>query len=209
MMGKRLKSLLIWIALFLAAGLIYHFRMFLLVNVIEPMALVIWTFWKLVCSLDQRACWGGVIVLFVMVTLRLIPSSEAQLQKPAYTYEARSQSQFDYWQGLIENGDHNCLRNDLKALLLKVIAKSNDFQVLESDEVNISFTTLSVETQEYLLTITGRKRGVFQGSTCHSLKTFLSGLFQGLSRKTTKKEIDMINEVILWMENELDISYEK
>lgn len=205
MLSKHKILLLIGIALFLIVGIGFHFRAFFLISVIEPIALIIWTFWMLISSIDQRLCWGAVIALCVMVTFRLIPSSEPKLQNQVYAYEFRPQSQMDYWRGILGQGDHDILRGDLKNLLLKVLATSNKYQALESDEINIASTLLPVKTQEYLNN-TGKR---WSRSNWHSRQTFLSSLFLSVGRKKTKKELDIINEVVQWMETELDINYEK
>ena len=205
MLSKPKILLLIGIALFLIVGIGFHFRAFFLISVIEPIALIIWTFWMLISSIDQRLCWGAVIALCVMITFRLIPSSEPKLQNQVYAYEFRPQSQMDYWRGILGQGDHDILRGDLKNLLLKVLATSNKYQALESDEINIASTLLPVKTQEYLNNA-GKKR---PRSNWHSMQTFLSSLFLSVGRKKTKKELDIINEVVQWMETELDINYEK
>lgn len=205
-MSKPIRLLLIWIILFLLAGLILHYREIFVGNVIEPIALVIWALWNLVSSIDQRLWWGGVIVLSLMITLRLIPSSGAYLHNPAYSYESCPQSQFDFWQAMINSSDRNRLRSALKDLVLKVMAESSQYQSPDIDEVNLSSTSLSAETQAYLLE-PGRKRTFFQGSPRLWLQYFVSGKFLGQGRSDIKKELDLINEIIHWMETELDIGY--
>jgi len=205
--NKRYKYLIVWITILLIAGLLLHFRIFLFTNVIEPIALVFWTFWNVLSGIDQRLCWGGIIILCMIITFRLIPSSGDKLPRPAYNYAFRPPSKVDKWQGMIASGDHVLLRNELKNLLIDVLDQIGRYQAMESDEVKISYTLLPAETQEYLLN-SETKRLTFQGSFWHSLKTLLSSMFLWRDKKITKRELDIISEIIQWMETELDISYE-
>lgn len=207
-MSKLKKMLLICIVLVLFAGLIYHFRMFFLSQIIEPIALVIWTFWNLLCSIDQRLLWGGVIAACVIIMFLMIPSSGDILTNPVYNYDFRPQGQIDYWQGIIEHGDDDRLRNELRSLLWKVLIQANLSQVSESEDVIIADTPLPAETREYLAD-KKRNQGFMKRPTWESVKSIFARIFPGWGGKKSKREIQKIKEIIQYLETELDISYEK
>ena len=207
---KYMPPLLI---LILFVSLVVSFRSFLMINIIEPIALMCWAVWRIVSSVDQNALWIILIVFCSILFIYLFLSGKDNITSSAYHDTYNSLNRVDYWRTQIKNAalgkkENDELRDNLKELLITVIVREERSDSTDLEEiVEKGQVSLSLAAHQFLFSPKG-KREIF--SITHQLKAIL--LAPRWLRKWTMKLIRQdntsIDEIIRLMEAELEISYE-
>ena len=161
MIRKFLLSLLI---LFLFVSIVIIFRSFLIDNIIEPVALLLWLVWRIISSVDQNIYWIVLIFFVVIIFLRLIPPGNEKSHISAYNYTYEAFSRVEHWQMLIWDSalgwiESEYLRDGLKELLMAVIAQVEHSDTSDSEEVIAKGkVSLSPAARRYLFPPSGENR---------------------------------------------------
>ncbi|HVM72186.1 MAG TPA: hypothetical protein VMT91_10520, partial [Anaerolineales bacterium] len=80
-MKKPRRTFVVVLSVGLALLLAYTFRVFLLENVVRPVALIFWLFWRVLQSIDQRVFWS--VLLFsalIYAFIRLSGQALSEMQ---------------------------------------------------------------------------------------------------------------------------------
>ncbi len=193
--------------LFLA--LIIGFRSFFMSYIINPIVLGFWMVWRTLSSLDQAIYWTALIIFCVLLFLRLIFYRQDKRPNLAYSYSYRAPNWVDYWRTLIDDaliGEYESepLRESLSEVVIKIITQVEKPENMSTDEfIKEGTMSLPPAVQEYLFPQSGEH------------KTFLSQLRNKLftsrwvwwrKRKYIHEQNALMDEILKWMEAELEIN---
>ena len=122
MKNPRRVLLIVLLAVLLLA-LAFIFRLFLLENVVRPVALVLWLFWQVLLSFDQRVVWNVLIFAALMVGLVRLAQQGLLEGKPVPAPDAHlTLANIEYWRTFILlTTDEQTQVNILKQSLLEIL----------------------------------------------------------------------------------------
>ena len=212
-MGRYKKFMLPTLLIVLFVILVVSFRSFLRANFIEPIALLLWTLWHVISSVDQHIYWVILIVICSILAIRLLPSGIEDSHESAYSRIDQSPSRVDYWQSLIKNAalgsdENERLHDNLKNLLLTVVAQDERAEPVEIEDVIAKGKTpLPLTTQRLLFPQNGTR---WKFPVGQQLKFLYLGP-RWLRRWTNKfvhQDYTLIDETLRWMEIELELNDE-
>lgn len=195
------------------AGIAVGFRSFFMANIIEPIAVLFWAFWRIIISVNQNIYWMILIIICLMLVLRLVPIEKDSLPNPAYTYKYRSPNRVEYWQTLInesilgrEGGER--LRVNLENLLASVNAKSGRIGLKDSDEVIAKGQRqLSLRATRFLFP-QKQSEGAFFPDHRLDIKSLIPKRLQGWAGKFVPQDTTTIAEILEYMETEMEMSHD-
>lgn len=201
------------IVLISLAGIAVGFRSFFMANIIEPIAVLFWAFWRIIISVNQNIYWMILIIICLMFVLRLVPIEKDNQPNPAYTYKYRSPNRVEYWQALInesmlgrEEGER--LRVNLENLLTSVNAKSGRTGSKDSDEVIAKGQRqLSLRAMRLLFPQKRRDRAFFPDHRL-DIKSLIPKRLQGWAEKFVPQDTTSIAEILEYMETEMEMSHD-
>jgi hypothetical protein len=119
--SKRAAWLLLFLGVGLSAGIL--FRGFILENMVTPMALLLWIFWREVQSVHQATYWGALILLAVgLAVYRLVKS--VRISEAATPPTPRNiLREIGYWRLAIQlSGDQDPAILSVKGNLVRMLA---------------------------------------------------------------------------------------
>ena len=213
-MGSFKKFIVPFLILFIFLTLVFNFRSFLLTNIVEPIALLSWAAWRIVSSVDQNIYWIFLIVFCSILIIFLGLSRNDISPKSAFNDIYLSLNRVEHWQALIKDAalgkkESECLRDGMKKLLMTVIAQTSRSNSTEIEE--------SIANEEVSLPL-GAHRRLFPPRGKHEMfsrshQLNIIPLVPIWLRKWAGKFIHQdntwIDEILRWMETELEIHYEK
>ena len=194
--------------------LIVSFRSFLLTNIIEPIALLFWAFWRIITSVNQHVYWMALIVLCSMLFLRLFPSGDNKSSRSAYNDRGKSLNRVEHWQTLMKdsvlgNDKSRRLHDSLKDLLISIVAQGEEGDPIELEEfVAKGKVPLSLATQQYLYPPVER-HGKFHLNQKINIMSLAPRWLRKWRGKFVHQDYTSIDEILRWMETELEIDDEK
>lgn len=209
-MDKIKKSILPLFILFLFVSLVVIFRSSLLINIVEPVVLILWLFWRIISSVDQSIYWVILIIFCAILVIRIIPFRKEQPSNSAYDYSYTPVNRVEYWQKLIIDADlgkneSEYLRDSLKALLITVITQAERTGSWDSEKTDAERSaSLPLPAQRYLFPL-GGKDDVFYKDHQRNIKFLIPGWIRRWARKYMPQDYSLIDEIIGWMETELEI----
>jgi hypothetical protein len=213
-MEKFTKNVLPFLILSLLVGFFIGFRSFLMNYIIEPIALLFWAVWRIISSVDQNLYWIALIVICAILVLRMIPSEKDSPPSPSYLYTYKPPNRVEYWQTIIDEsklGKHKSeyLRNRIKELMMTVISQVEQPATTELDEiVAAGIPSLPPEAREYLFPSNGED-GTSSIKDQLNPNVFLPRWLRRWRSKYIHQNNAMLDEVLTWMETELEIDNEK
>jgi hypothetical protein len=213
-MEKFKKNLLPFLILSLLVGFFVSFRSSLMNYIIEPIALLFWAVWRIISSVDQNLYWIALIVICAILVIRLIPSEKDSPPSPTYIYTYKPPNRVEYWQTIIDEsrlGKHKSeyLRNRIKELTMTVISQVEQPATTELDEiVAAGIPSLPPEARQYLFPSNGED-GISSIKDQLSHNVFLPRWLRKWRRKYIHQNNATMDEVLTWMETELEINNEK
>ena len=197
----------------LLLGLIIGFRSFLMINIIEPIATMLWIFWRIFYSVNQNIYWAFLIIFCIILVIRLVPAGNGSSPKSAYSHKHGSQSRVEYWQSLftdamMEKHGVEYLRSNLKELLLRIIDKEGQSNLTSSEKIALlREVPLPISVQDFLLP-PKQKHKIFSGGLqLHPLFS-TPRWFRKWVSKFTQPDNTLIEEVLKWMESTMEISHD-
>lgn len=213
-MNKTKKSLYLLLILLLLAGLVIVFRSFLMATIIEPVALLIWLGWRIVSSVDQDTYWIILIVISTLLVVRLLAYSKDEPSISAYNDLYRPPSRLELWKGLIENSvlgrnENEQLRSSLKELSIKVIARDGLPESIRAEDfIKERKGSLPPAVQQNLFDTSANSRNGLTNGWLSRTITLLPW-FRNHRKEIMPQDYRMIDEVLTWMETELEINHGK
>lgn len=204
---KKYLSPLVVLALFVS--LVVGFRSFLIANIVEPIALLCWAAWRIVSSVDQHIYWVMLIVLCSILVVRLVPSSKMDSPGLAYNYRYQLPDRVAHWQtrmkdAILGKDETEQLRDGLSNLLMSVIG-----QVERSDQKDLEELVaagripLSPAARQFLCPPQGKHGTV---SLNHQLLPRWLRRWKG---RFFHQDHTAIDEILKWMETEMEISHDQ
>lgn len=198
---KRALLPLIFVILALVVGVVL--RSFILEYVIHPAANLLWFGWQKISSVDQVYYWISLIILCTFTGLLIFVPRKKQKLRSAYEFEYLPPGRYEYWQGLFEEVDlGDAERDNLRQAMLQLLTKVNDrdamFDGKNSYRSADKFEHFSDTTRNFLFPPTLRAKP-------------LAGLIAKIGRlfkKSKQEETLAIEEILSWIEKELEINYE-
>jgi hypothetical protein len=185
--------------------LVVRFRFFVLTNLIEPVAALCWTFWRVISGMDQKILWMFLIFSCSILVINFVFSESKKTFRSAYRDKPKPPDRVAYWQTLITNAslgglEFESLRNDLKMLYLATIGVQADSIDFEEDSADAQ--TLSPgKAPQFLFPPKGKKRPFY---TRHRLNAnlFVPKWLRRWTRRLSRRDYILIDEVLRWMETE-------
>lgn len=210
-LNRTVLSILI---LVLFVSLVISFRSFLLTNIIEPIALMCWAVWRIVSSVDQNALWIILIVFCSILVIRLVLSGKGTPPSSAYPDLDSSPNRVEYWRTTIKDSalgkkESECLRDNLKELLITVLAEAERSDSADLEEIVAKGqVSLPLAAQRFLIPQKAKRE---KYSLFHQLnvKYFAPRWLRIWTMKLFRQDNTLTDEILRWMEAELEISYEK
>ena len=208
------KSILPFLILALLTGLFVGFRSFLMDYIVEPIAYLFWAVWRIISSVDQNFYWIALIVICTILVIRRIPSEKDNSPSPAYIYKYKPPNRVEYWRTLIDESirgknKNEYLRYKIEELTMTIITQVERPATTGADEfMKTEILPLSPTARQYLFPSNGEDR-------VSSLKNWLSNdvVIPRWLRRGRRKHIQQYNaildEILKWMETELEISNEE
>lgn len=207
---KNIPHLLI-LVFFVSLGVI--FRSFLMTNIIEPIALMFWLFWRTLSSVEQNIYWIALIVFCVILVVRLIPYRIDKSPVSAYNYSYNSLPRVEYWHSVLDDAvfgrnETDELRESLQELLAAVIAQIERSDLTAIDEIYLKERVfLSTAAYRYLFP-PKRKHGMFSTNFKRNIMQLIPKRLRKRAKMYIQQDITTVDEILQWMEAELEISSE-
>jgi hypothetical protein len=178
--------------------------------VIEPIALLCWTAWRIISSIDQHVYWVLLVIICALfVSYQLLPGKKAASQS-LYTDKQGSLNRFDHWQKTIsdsaaggEKADQ--LRDCLKELAGDMIAQMEQSRPVDMDELAAESRELLPVAVHWYLFLSEQEKGSIQ----EKMIDFTPERVRVWMSKFRKRDYSAIEATLSWMENELEIKYGK
>lgn len=208
------KNILPFLILTLLTGLLVGFRAFLMDYIIEPIALLFWAIWRIISSVDQNLYWIALIVICTILVMRLIPSEKDNSSSPAYSYKYKPPNRVEYWQTLIDESVHGKNKNEylrykIEELTMTIIAQVERPTTREVDEfLTTEVPSLSPSARQYLFPSTREDR-VSSLKDQRSNAVVVPGWPRRWRRNHIHQDNALLDEILKWMETELEISNEE
>jgi len=212
-MGRYQKFMLPTLIIVIFVILVVSFRSFLLANIIEPIALLLWAIWHVISSVDQHIYWVILIVIYSILAIRLLPSGIEDSHESAYGRMDQSPSRVDYWQSLIKDAalgsdENERLHGNLKNLLLTVVDQDERAETVELEDVIAKGKTpLSLTTQRLLFPQNEADRNFPVGQRLKFLY-FGPRWLRGWANRFVHQDYTLMDETLRWMEIELELNDE-
>lgn len=195
-------------------GLAISFRSFLMINIIEPIAILLWAFWRIITSVNQNIYWAILVIFCSALMIYLVPAGDSNSLSPAYNYMQRSQGRVEYWQSLFTNalmekdGVGN-LHSNLKELLISIIDQEERSSPMNSERlISLGQAPLPISVHSFLFPPKG-KHEMFSGDYQIQLLFLTPKRFRVWVRKFIQPNNTSIDEVLKWMETTMEISHDK
>lgn len=201
------------LALVLLAGLAVGFRSFFLRNLIEPVAFLFWAAWRIVASVNQNIYWMVLLVICAILLLRLVPAGEDGAPRPAYNYRYESPNRVEYWQRLIEDArlgkdEMEQLRDSLKKLSKSVSAQGSQPEPSALEEIwETGNSPWSSRARRFLFP-SKEQVGLLSIGRGFGFPSFIPRRLRRWAGKFIPQDTAPMDEILEWMENEMEISHE-
>ena len=210
--GTFKRYLLPLLVLGLLAGLVIGFWSFLMTNIVEPVALLFWAVWRVVLSVDQNIYWAVLIVLCAILVIRLIPSENENNPNPAYHYNYKLPDRVEHWQALVEDfvlgkDEDEHLRADLKKLFVSVAELQERYDPMDLEKIHaMGKISLSTRAQRFLFP---PKESGEVIRVNHLPLDLPSKWLRKWVGKLFRQDTILLNEILEWMEIEMEINHDK
>lgn len=198
-----------FLVLSLFLGLAISFRTFLLTNIFEPIAILLWAAWRIVISVDQNTYWIILILISSFLMIRITPFRR---KKPGTVYgeDRNPVNRVEDWLRLMKNASLGMdqtgyLRDSLKRLLLS-IQQAEQFHSMNLDEVVNTEAPLLPTAVHLFLFPPKRKHNMFSGDYRMRLLLLTPKWFRRWAGKAFQINNVAIEETLSWMESIMEIS---
>lgn len=181
------------------------FRSFVLAEIIEPIALVLWLIVRFFLSINPRIYWTGIILLVLFGGLRFIPIQHKRSTKYQYETPNETENRLEYWSSLLaQPGNDKTLRENLRNLLSSSGQNGYGLPLSSINSSEPGPRSLLENINAFLYPEKARKEklpGI--------LFTWSFFNFQGWGRKRSKniskQYLDSIENVLTYLENNAEL----
>ena len=153
-MKTDLQKRILLTVLLLAIGilLILQFKTFLWSTLVEPIALLFWSGWRVILSVDQNIYWQLLLWGSFFFFLRFIPTQKERSTAYGDIENGKSIKGLAYWQTLIsaaadDMDQRSILRHELEKLLILGLAIQ---ERMENDEVKRRLIAHQIDCPEFI-----------------------------------------------------------
>lgn len=198
-----------FLVLSLFLGLAINFRTFLLTNVFEPIAILLWAAWRIVISVDQNIYWMILILISSILMIRIAPFRK-KTPDTVYGEDRSPANRVEDWLRLMKDASLGMdqteyLRDSLK-WLLQSIQQVERFHSMNLDEaVKTEVPLLPPAVQRFLFP-PKRTHNVFSGDYRMRLFFLTPKWFRRWAGTTFRTDNVAIEETLLWMESVMEIN---
>ncbi len=201
-MNRYQKYLLPVLVLSLLVALALVFRSFFITNIITPIAVLFWAVWRVILSVDQNIYWAILITGCAVLAVRLISFGDRQSSNPAYNYQYPSPNRVAYWQTLINDLSYGKdqaeeLQTNLRKLFLTAIEETKRSEADLEEVLATSQMQLSVRAKRFLNPEKQTGRPLLLG--------FIIEWLNRLTGRSARENTAAINELLEWMESEMEL----
>jgi hypothetical protein len=200
---RRWRLIILGVALIL----ILVSRSILYVNFVQPIALFIWTAWRVMASVNQNVYWTLLLVVGLLPLIWMIFSTDRSVARSAYRQDPLPPRRVEHWEHLLAGADgsqkdQERFHEEWDKLIQSVEAQASrsDKDVFSGDAPGQ--TGPQPETS-YKTTRIAPERGRFP--PIQKLWLLLPESVQHRLTRFKKTDDRWIRESLRWMETELDI----
>jgi hypothetical protein len=203
-----------FLVLGLFLGLAINFRSFIMINIIEPIAIMLWASWRIISSVNQNIYWIILIIFCSILMVRLIPVGNDDSSNFGNNFKYSSQSRVEYWQSLISNAlmgkdEFEYLRDNLKKLLISLIAlEERSKQTNAEDADSLSQIPLPIAIHDFIFPPKGKYKN-FSKDYRVQLLFLIPRWFRKWAGKFIRPGNTGIDETLKWMESTMEINRDK
>jgi len=179
--------------------------------IIQPIAVLFWAAWRALASVDQNIYWVLLVVFCAILVLRLIPEGKDRSASSAYNNTHKPLNRVEFWQAVFKDAalgkkESDFLRDNLRQLLLAVVAQTERSDLTESGEIIANEQApLSPAARRYLFT-SSERRGVFSRYDHRAIRFLAPRWFRKRTRIFVRQDETLIDEILRQMEADLEIS---
>lgn len=194
--NKYLFSLLLLTVVLI---LIFSFRSFLGQYVLTPLTLLAQTAWQMISSVHQNVYWTVLVIFCFLLAKFIIPSNKEKQPSSAYRYDYKPPDQYIIWRKNFEDSalgekEKEFLRQSLYDLYITLVSNQG------KDTLPVEQLSMPPAVKQYLF-------------NPQKEKNLLLRLMPWWLRKQTSKyfyrDNTSIDDLLKWMEKELEINDEK
>lgn len=189
------RYILLSLALALLMGLALINRAWTEAFLIDPIARILWLFYRTILTVDQKVYWILLALSVLIVGLRLIPGRQETPYRQAYRGSRRVVDRVAYWDGLLQSAADQPAGRDALRRELNTLSRSIDSANQRDEPEEISLPPLKAGPWQ-------RLRAAWRQSR----------LFKWLypPRSSRKTKFDKQVETILnGIENKLEINHDR
>ena len=210
-MDKSKNDLRYLLIIFVLLLLVLSTRSFLMAYIVEPAALLLWLGWRIAASVDQQTYWIILIVFCTLLVVRFISTGKDAPSNSAYNDTYRPPSRVEYWQSLLEESTpgknkNEQLRNSLKELYASMPAHSGRIDSKSTGDLPVlGKPGLSNPASRYLFAADGNSEEGLGDSRLRRI-ILLHPWLRRWGANDLPQEYGMVDDVLDWIENELEIN---
>lgn len=211
---RRLKTYLLPIVvLSVAVAVVESFRTFFMRNIIEPIALLFWAAWRIVASVDQNVYWLVLILACFILVIRLLPIGDHDASHKAYSYQYRPRNRVDYWKKLmtdamVEKEAAESLHDNLKKLELSIMAGEDGSKPVDLDAGSAARETQSSRPAHFLA-LSQEADSAASLAPRSDIIFLVPKALRKWVRRLFPWDTSSIDDILGWMETQLEITHEK
>jgi len=213
--SRRVVISILLMAIALFAGML--FWPFILNNIIQPTALVVWILLRILfLSVDQKYFWTAVILVVVIFLFRLLPQEPAESQLDSYPMENAAITNIGYWRILFIYHDQNVrdektlkrelihLMTSLYASKQRTAAKFDIYEALQQGEI-----PLPEYIHSFLFSEESRESGRWIKKFFQSLQKTPRKWIRQWTGQEKAEHYRIIDETLSFMEATLEVKNDK
>lgn len=200
---------LLGVLLFLAI----YFRSFFMTNFIQPVAIFLWAFWRVISSVDQGIYWGILIVGCLVIIIGLVPGGIEERTEYPYVDPHRSVGRVEYWRALMmdstfEKDMLETQRESLKKLLISFVAQEQRLEPIDAGRIlEAGELPLPPGVHTFLFPEKVKAAGLVGGNTLRLAFPAPKWLGRWLVRYYRPGDAAVIDTTLKWMESVMEMEH--
>jgi hypothetical protein len=207
---KTRKNILLGILILLLILFAYVFRTFLLVNIIEPAAFVLWAAWRVLQSINQNVYWQILIWGSVFLLIRFLPTKKASQTAYQHRNNNKEIGGSLYWHHLLLEAQfsmekRNFLRFELKSMLINTLALQ---QQVSRETVQTKFNQKQYAFPDFVYQYLCTDGSGWKAALQNQWLTIVSYFPAWLQQSITNTFITQTRQTINWMQTHMESGYE-
>lgn len=180
--------------------------------IILPIATLFWQIWRILTGVDQAAYWVIVLLACLFMVIRLLPVRRETPPRPSYQISPKPPDRVAYWAILFAEAEqgkngNEYLRSDLAELCMSLILqlersdRTDTRKILEEEQ-----SSLPPEMHQYLFPV-DENNDIFSTNGKTDFAAFVPRWLRSMNRKINASNGREVDDILDWMENELEINH--